>query len=321
MTRREVLGAAAAAGGLLAGAPAGAAEKTLAERLGFKKDDRLLLVHADDIGMCHSVNVASGKAMTEGSVSCGSAMAPCPWFPALCSWAKEHPEVDMGLHLTLTSEWRHYRWRPLSPPDKVKGLLDGDGFMWRSVEDVVKHATPDEVALEIAAQIERARHFGLKLTHIDSHMGTLFSHAGFFEAYLKAAKQFDLMPMLPAPTFEIVLQARAMGLDYVPLVDKLKGQGYVFLDRLVLSLTGDTYEDRRKSWDAFLAGLKPGVTELICHLAGNEDEIRNITGNWEKRYWEFRLFTDPAVKRGLEEAGIKLIGYRQLSTLWGKPAA
>lgn len=317
MNRRELIAAMAAAAGMGVQARA-AGEKTLAERLGYAPDARLLMIHADDIGMCHSVNRASARAMTEGVVSSGSAMAPCPWFPELVTWAKEHPEADLGLHLTLTSEWRHYRWRPLSPPDRVKGLIDLDGFMWRSVADVRRHAKPEEVETEIRTQIEYARKWGLKLTHVDSHMGTLFADPGFFQAYVRVAKEQDVMPMLPGPTPEILLQARALGLDYLALVKQLQGQGYVVLDRLVTSLEGETYEARKREFGQFVRGLKPGVTELIVHLSGDEEEIRNITGNWGNRYNEYRLFTEPESKALLKEQGVELVGYRKLASLWRK---
>src|SRR5439155_20664083 len=127
MTRRTLL-----AMGMLAATGTGKAEpaRTLAERLGFRRDDRLLILHADDVGMRHSVNAATARAFGEGLVTCGSAMVPCPWFPELAAWATEHPAWDLGLHLTLTSEWRHSRWRPVAPPERVKGLLEPDGFLW-----------------------------------------------------------------------------------------------------------------------------------------------------------------------------------------------
>lgn len=322
MNRREVLmagGAAVAASamgqpGLLGAQKEG--EKSLAERLGFKPDARLLMIHADDLGMSHSVNAASIGALTEGVASSASVMVPCPWFPEMAAWSREHPDADLGLHLTLTSEWQLYRWRPVAPPDQVKGLIDADGFLWRSVEEVKAHAKPAEVETEIRAQVARARHFGMKPTHLDSHMGTLFADPQFFAAYVRVSKETGIMPMLPGPTPEIVAMARGMGMDYPPLVRKLQGEGYVFLDVLNTSLQGGTYDERREAFHQFVRGLTPGVTELICHLAGDDQEIQHITGNWRNRYNEFRLFTDPQSRAFLKEQGVTLIGYRQLAKLW-----
>jgi chitin disaccharide deacetylase len=313
ITTRRALLAAAAAG---VAASALAEEKTLVERLGYSKSDRLLILHADDVGMCHSVNTASTRALTEGVASSASVMVPCPWFPEVAAWSKEHPEADLGLHLTLTSEWRHYRWRPVTPIDKVPGLVDDEGFMWRSVEQVKAHAKAEEVEREIRAQIERARQFGMKPTHVDSHMGTLFADQGYFEAYVRVAKETGIMPMLPGPTAETLAEAKELGIDYPPLVRKLQSQGFLFLDRLTTGLTGDTYEARQAAFAEFVKGLKPGVTELIVHLAGDDEEIRHVTGNWRNRFNEFRLCTDSATRTLLQREGIRLLSYRELGKLW-----
>lgn len=321
MTRRDVLTGGAAA--VLAGRSAGAQGKSLAERLGFGPEDRLLMIHADDIGMCHSVNEASTRALTEGVAASGSVMVPCPWFPEIAAWSREHPDADLGLHLTLTSEWRYYRWRPVAPLDQVKGLLDAEGFLWRSEEDVKKHATAKEVEIEIRAQVARARQFGMKPTHLDSHMGTLFVDAGFFEAYVRVSRETGIMAMLPGPTPEVLEAASGLGFDYAAAVRKLEGEGHVALDRLSLGLTGKSLEERRESLAALVRDLKPGVTELIVHLAGDDEEIRHVTGNWARRFHEYRLLTDPATRELLERHRVRRVGYRELSRLWkaGAPPA
>jgi len=317
MTRRRLL-----ATSILAAGTAGAAQppRTLAERLGFSREDRLLILHADDLGMCHSGNVAVAKAFGEGLVTCGSVMVPCPWFPEIAAWAAEHPKWDLGLHLTLTSEWRHYRWRPVASPERVRSLLDPDGFLWRSVEEVKKHASPAEVETELRAQIERARKFGLKPTHVDSHMGTLFADPRFFEVYTRIGKESGLLPMLMEPSPEINLQAKALGLDYPPLAEKLRAQGFVLLDRLITGATTSGYEERKKQYHEMIRTLRPGVTEIILHLSGDDEEIRAITGSWANRWHELRIFTDPDMKALVQDEKVKLIGYRQLAALWSKAA-
>lgn len=317
MNRRELLTTGlVATGAILAGPLSAADDRNLAERIGQPKGTRMLIIHADDVGMCRSVNLATTRAMTEGVATCGSVMVPCPWFPEIATWSKEHPEADLGLHLTLTSEWRHYRWRSVSPPDQVKGLLDPDGFMWRSVEDVVKHASPEEVATEIKAQIDRARQFGMKPTHVDSHMGTLFADVRYFEVYTRVAREAGLLPMVLAPTPEVLAEAKEIGLEYTRLARKLHSEGYVLLDQLSTGLKGGSLEERTDVFKKFVRGLKPGVTELIVHLAGNDDEIQHVTGNWAARFHDFTLCTDPAIRRFLTDEGVKLVGYRDLLPLW-----
>ena len=169
------------------------------EQLNYPSDAKLLIIHADDIGMSHYVNEATLDAMQKGSVSSAAIMVPCPWFLEIAEFARQYPEMDFGLHLTLTSEWKHYRWRPVADPSKVPGLIDEEGYFWKSVEDVVGHATMEEVELEIRAQIDRAIAFGINPTHIDSHMGTLFATSGFLRVYLKVALEYGIPPMMVDP--------------------------------------------------------------------------------------------------------------------------
>jgi len=265
---------------------------TLAEQLGFKKEDRLLILHADDLGMCHAVNVASIKGMTEGIVTCGSVMVPCPWFPEIAAWARSNPDADLGLHLTLNSEWQYYRWRPVSPWDKVRGLIDKEGFMWRDVASVRENAKAEEVEMELRAQIERALEFGMKPTHIDTHMGTCFSRPDFFEVYVRLGAEYGILPMLPAPTPQILAMAKQLGIDYQPIAVRLKQQGFVFIDNLVTGGSGDTLEERRKSYYEIIRKLPSGVSEIILHLSTDDPEIRAITGAWQYRYHEFLIFTE-----------------------------
>lgn len=292
-----------------------AQEKTLAERLGYKATDRLLIIHADDAGMCHSVNMATIQAMEKGVVTCASIMVPCPWMPEIAAYCREHPNADFGLHLTLTAEWDHYRWTPVTPTDQAPGLLDKEGFMHHSEVDTAKYASAAEVEKEIRAQIARGRAFGIKPTHIDSHMGTLFI-GKFYPVYTKVGKDMGVMPMLLYPTPERVQQAREVfGFDAMATYGELKRQGFVFLDTLKEGAEGDTLEARRKHYYDALRALKPGVTEFIVHLSLNDDEIRHITGNWEARWNEYQIMTDPRTRELIDSLGIKLIGYKDLARL------
>ncbi|MCS6776827.1 MAG: polysaccharide deacetylase family protein [Chloroherpetonaceae bacterium] len=300
--------------------PAQQVSRTLAERLGYKATDRLLIIHADDAGMCHSVNRATIQAMEKGVVTSASIMVPCPWMPEIAAYCREHPEADFGLHLTLTSEWRYYRWRPVTAITEVPGLLDREGFLHRSVEDVVRNATPAEVEKEIRAQIQRALDFGIRPTHVDSHMGTLFT-GPFIHVYTRVAKEFGLLPMLMRATPERIAQARLLGFDAEKLERELTPRGYVFLDTLHETVRGDTLEARREFFYNLFRNLKPGVTEVIVHLALDDEEIRNITNSWRARYHEYLILTDPKTRELIDSLGIKLIGYRDLMKLAYKPEA
>src|SRR5262249_32613625 len=149
--------------------------KTWAERLGWPAGNRVLILHADDIGMCYEANAAAQRALSKSEYRSAAAMVPCPWFSEMAAWCVAHPEHDLGLHLTLTSEWQLYRWGPVAPRDSVKGLLDPLGNLFRDVPSVARSAKASEVAAEIRAQLARARQLGMKPSHVDTHMGTLYA--------------------------------------------------------------------------------------------------------------------------------------------------
>jgi hypothetical protein len=290
---------------------------TVAERLGYAPDAKLLIVHADDVGMCHSVNAATISAMEQGAVTSASIMVPCPWMPEVARYCREHPDADFGLHLTLTSEWQVYRWRPVTAHTEVPGLLDDEGFLHRDVPAVVESATSGEVAEEIKSQIRRARAFGIQPTHVDSHMGTLFTEK-FYTTYVDAARAEGVMPMLIRPTVDVRPELEGRGIlnlvrETTPALEK---EGFVFLDFLNTGEKGDTLEERRQKYFDFFRGLKPGVNEVIVHLAMDDEEIRHVTNNWRARWIEYQIFSDPRTRQFIESLGIKLIGYKDLRRLF-----
>jgi chitin disaccharide deacetylase len=160
-------------------APAFAQTSNTATMLGYPADAKLLIIHADDLAVSHSQDRASFAALDQRAASAASIMVPCPWLTEVAEYAKAHQDADLGLHLTLTAEWKNYRWGPAAPWNEVPGLLGPDGNLWPDVPFVVKSATPAEVEKEIRAQVERALKVGIHPTHLDNHMGTLFTPAFF----------------------------------------------------------------------------------------------------------------------------------------------
>jgi hypothetical protein len=289
-------------------------------RLGYGPQDRLLIVHADDIGMSHSVNAATIEAFKKGLVTSGSIMVPCPWFPEIAAYAREHPELDLGLHLTLTSEWKYLRWRPVAPPEKVKGLLDEEGYMWRSERQTAMKATPQEVETELRAQIERALQFGVKPTHLDTHMGTLYTRKDFFDVYTKLGKEYGIPVMVMRPTPEIIAYGKQAGMPITEeLLKKVEADGFVMLDHLVTGVPGRNFAERKEAYKNLLRNLRPGVTMLIVHLGMNDPELKAVTGSWEQRYGDFLSFTDTEIEALIKELGIKLTTWRELGKIaWKK---
>jgi predicted glycoside hydrolase/deacetylase ChbG (UPF0249 family) len=282
-----------------------------------KTQEKLLIIHADDMGMSHSANRATIRAFETGAISSASLMMPCAWVAEATEWIKRNPNADVGLHLTLTSEWGTNRWRPVAPVDKVKGLLDPQGYMWRSVEDVVRRASPQEVETEIRAQVELALQMGLKPTHLDSHMGTLYADARFFEVFLKVGMEYRIPPMVFSPTPEMMLMAATRGLNYREVFQRIEAAGLPRIDYLNPQYApGESKEKHRQRLHEYLRTLKPGVNELIVHLGMDDPEGNAITGGWRYRVQELEILQEPEFKRVLQEQQIRLFTYRELAKMY-----
>src|SRR5215216_2145278 len=284
-------------------------QQTIAERLGYPRDAKLLIVHADDLGMAHSVNAATIKAFESGLVNSGSIMVPCPWLSEIATYARANPQADLGLHLTLTSEWTNFRWGPVSPRDRVTSLLDKDGYFYLTETEAAAHADPKQVEMEITAQIERARALGIQPTHLDSHMGTLYQNKALFEVFLRVARSQKLPVRVAKAWF-----ARA---DFLPSV---LSQDDVYIDRILDINPTVAPKDWAKFYSDAIRKLEPGVTEIVIHLAYDDSEMQGATSNhpdwgaaWRQRDFEF--FTSDAFRKLLQENQIKLITWRELGKL------
>ena len=285
------------------------APKTIAERLGYPRDAKLLIVHADDLGMAHSINAATMKAFETGLVNSGSIMVPCPWLSEIATYARANPQADLGLHLTLTSEWTSLRWRPVTPSDRVKSLLDKDGYFHLTETEAASSADPKEVELEITAQIERARALGIQPTHLDSHMGTLYQNKALFEVFLRVARNQKL-PVRVARTWF----GRT---DFLPVT---LAPDDVYIDRTLDINPSVAPNDWGKFYSDALAKLEPGVTEVVIHLGYDDAEMRAATidhPNWGAawRQRDFEFFTSDAFRKVLQENQIKLITWREVGKL------
>ena len=285
--------------------------KPLAERLGYPADAKLLIVHADDLAVAHSVDAASTKALETGSVSSASIMVPCPWLTEIAGYAQAHPQADLGLHLTLTSEWDLYRWGPVSPRDQVLSLVARDLYLYPTAAQAIAKINPREAEIEIRAQIERARALGINPTHLDSHMATLFQSKDLFEILLRAGRDYKL-PVLVSKDF-------ARG-GFFP---GSLGPSDIVLDSIVTISPAVKAEQWADFYINAIKNLKPGVTEFIIHLAYDDEEMRAITVNhpdwgaaWRQRDYDF--FTSDQCRKLLEENHVKLITWREIGKLLQK---
>jgi predicted glycoside hydrolase/deacetylase ChbG (UPF0249 family) len=294
---------------LAAGLNVSAPEKSLAERLGYKASDRLLIINGDDVGMCHSANVATIDCLENGVMASATIMVPCPWFTEIANYAKSHPEKDFGIHLVHTSEWHVYRWGPVASKSDVPGLVAPDGYLWHTVEDVYKHSTPEQAETEARAQIKMALAAGVDVTHIDSHMGTMQYDPKYHASYVKLAREFNLpLRMAAQADFEKFGQPN--------MRKEIAALGLVFPDDLIHDAKQEKGESRKDFWIRLLKGLKPGVTELFIHAGLRTDELKATTNSWEERSTDHDLFTsDPDMRKLLDDQHIIRIGYRALRNL------
>ena len=288
-------------------------ETTYAERLGWPAGTKAVMFHVDDAGMSHNSNIGVIKAIEDGLATSTSIMMPCPWVPEIAAYVKDHPQVDAGLHLTHTSEWKNYRWGPVADGAAVPGLVDTDGYLWHDVAGVVSHATADEVEAEIRAQINKALSMGIEPTHLDSHMGTCFAPQ-YIDRYVKVGIEKKIPILIFGGHMQhIGAQAAAFKPLVLAIAQQVWNAGLPVIDDLVTQPTkSKNYDQRKAELIELLREMKPGITEIIVHCTVQTEVFSHISGSGPTREAELRLLTDPDVKAFIEKEGIVLTTWREL---------
>jgi predicted glycoside hydrolase/deacetylase ChbG (UPF0249 family) len=282
--------------------------RTVAERLGYPRDAKLLILHADDLGFAHSADAASFDALDKGAVSSASIMIPTPWVTEVAAYARAHPDADLGLHLTLTSEWETYRWGPTASRDAVPSLLDPDGTLPNEDSIVARRAKPAEVERELRAQVDRALALGIRPTHLDSHMGALFTTPALLAAYVKVAHDYRL-PFLAMKTNPFG------GGTPMPLAPN-----DIPLDAVIVAGPEIPHDKWKDFYLNSIANLKPGLTEIIVHLGHDDAELQAVTVNHEPygsawRQRDYEVVNSPEFKKALKDNNVTLIQWKDLKKL------
>ena len=305
-----------------------AQDSTYAEKLGFPKNARVLILHMDDAGMSYSSDRGIEKVFNNGVANSTSVMMPCPWVPQMVRYIEAHPGIDAGLHLTLTSEWKDYRWGPVAGAAVVPGLTDSTGSMWADVPDVVRHASADEVDKEIRVQLSRAERMGFHPTHLDSHMGTLFASPAFMEKYIRLGIEKQIPVMFPGGN-DVAIQDETKFPDNIirqfqqegkliwnaglPVLDDLHNYSYDWKFSAGMP-TDDAHlvKWREALYEKTLLKLKPGVTMVIMHCTDPTEVFSKITDSGDIRKADMLVMLDPSFKKFLHDNGFILTTWREL---------
>lgn len=304
-----------------------AQEMTYAEKLGFPKGAKVLILHIDDVGMSWDSNEGTIQAIEKGVANSLSIMMPCPWVPGFVRYMKDHPDTDAGLHLTLTSEWRDYRWGPLSGRPTVPGLVDADGALWRSVELVATNASPDEVEAEIREQLKRARGMGFEPTHLDSHMGTLFATPQFMERYIRVGIENKIPVMFPGGHNTMIGQQRDITPEMkqqlqetgkmiwdagLPVLDDLHNVSYNFEYPKGNIAEKELQKIATSQYIKTIRELQPGLSMVIMHCTAPTEIFQFIGSSGQTRKADMLAMTDPAFRKFLQDEKIVLTTWREL---------
>jgi predicted glycoside hydrolase/deacetylase ChbG (UPF0249 family) len=290
----------------------------LLQRMGYSASDRVVIVHADDVGMCHASTALLDGLFATGVVTSASVMMPCAWAAPAAAWCAAHPSADVGVHFTLTSEWATYRWRTLT--DSLhNGLSDATGFMPRSSAEVFDHAQREAVAAEIDAQYALALAWGMQPSHCDSHMGTMFG-AGIFESYMALGQRYQVPVFVPRQS-DADLARRGFDAEtrafQLATLHQIEANGMPFFDQMRWLELGDASAGLAATKQLFHE-LPSGLTYFIHHPSLDTPELRGIAPDWQARVRDLTVMTDPELRAFVEAAGIHLIGWREIQQALAK---
>lgn len=291
--------------------------QALAAALGLAPDARLVVTHQDDVGMCHGANRAFAELAGKGFITCGAVMVPCPWFREVADIVAADPTIDLGVHLTLTSEWEHYRWRPLTGVSKASGLVDGDGFMWRRVPMLREHVVAEAAEAELRAQIDAALAAGIDITHLDAHMGAALAPE-LIDVYVALGRAYNLPVLLPRDPAGYLGVLNMGPVDPAVLADQARAAeaaGLPLFDHFGMTPGADSAR-ARQAYEGLVEATPPGLSFLAfhCNAPGDIETIVPPRAQW--RIDEYNLFRDPGFLAWVAGRDIHLIGFRPIRDWW-----
>ncbi len=316
---------AAAAGFILSAlsAPEAMAVQTWAEKLGYPKNKRLLILHAAHMGLCFEANEAGKQALENGWIQSASVMPTCPWFNEFAQWCKQHPDHDVGVSLTMNSEWPHYRWTPLSPRTAVPGLVDSSGYLWRTVLQFSINAHSEEVRREIDAQIEKTLLDGIRPTHLLPHLGALLARPELAAAYFETAQRLWIPAVVVELTPAHIVQFRQQGMPMDEnMIELIAHYPLPKVDELRFMPIDLSYDGKRQQFYQLVRSLPPGITQIVAHPAVESKALKSITDDWQQRVWDAQLLADSEVHKFFVQEGILFTSWKEIMHRFeGRPAS
>ena len=288
-------------------------QSTWAERLGFPAGKRVVILHANDLGIDYEFNRPAEVGLETGAITSASVLSAGPWFGECVAWAEAHPGMDLGVTLSFVSPSDALRWGPVESRDEVPSLLTMDGDFAKTVTQFALRADAEQVRREAVAQIERARLAGIKPTHLHPHLGALLSRPDLVEVYLQLAEELWIPAVMVEMSPEVVERFRAKGLtipdDLSEVVSKYR---LPKLDDVQVLPPTESYEAKRDAFFQLIRELPPGLTQVFLNPADDTPGLRRMTGKWQDRVWEAQLIADPTVADFLKEQEIVLTNWREI---------
>jgi predicted glycoside hydrolase/deacetylase ChbG (UPF0249 family) len=302
--------------------PSLAIAETWAEKLRYPAGKKVVIVYATQMGVCHEANEAGRELLDSGAVQSATAMPPCPWFGDFAASCRNEPGKDVGVAITLTSEKKNYRWRPIAPASEVTRLVDANGYLAQSVMQFTYNATPEQVETEIEAQIAHAKKLGLNPTHISPHLGAVFARPDVMAVYLATARKHWIPAVVIELTPEMIAEFRSAGIPLDPeTIDLVERYPLPKLDNLRFTEPAESYEEKKANFLKLLAELEPGITQIMVFPAKKSRALQVLYPNWKQRVWEAKLLADAEVMAALQSEEIVLTNWKEMMSRFDPTAA
>tara|TARA_B100001057_G_C22855401_1_gene952490 strand:+ start:2770 stop:3747 length:978 start_codon:yes stop_codon:yes gene_type:complete len=278
----------------------------LSSSLGYNQNDKLLLIHADDLGLSKSVNETSLESLLNNTVSSASVIMNAKKVQEIADFSNNNPEIDLGVHLTVTSEWKIHKWGGILPKNDIQSLLNSQNNFYWNKRKFTKYQKLDQLYNELQAQVDLAISMGMNVSHIDSHEGALFFDPDVFKTYLKIAEDNNLLAFVP-------IQASVHFNDNFP-----KPKNAIIFDQFFMAEAGIKIDEMEEYYLNILDKLEPGLSQIIVHFGKDNDNMKKITvdkidygSKW--RETDYKVFNSEKFLSSLKKNNIKVINYQDLT--------